>query len=118
MSAADLPMVLDGIAAIPEHMHEAVTAWVERAEPHPSRMGGFLYAVLSNNLVAAFSAADYANGASLRAWAAFLYNDMPQSAWGSEVQLMTWFHAHHPLCAVEHCEERAGHVGPHTGEAQ
>jgi hypothetical protein len=76
-------------------MHEAILLWVEHAEPHPDQMGGFFKSVLTNDLVGACSHADAANAMCLKAWALFLYNDVPSPCWGSEEKLQAWYVRHH-----------------------
>ncbi len=66
-------------ARLPEHMQEAARLYIEEGE----MPGDFLKAVLCNNLVEAFGRADELNRLSLWHWAQWLYNDVPQDAWGS-----------------------------------
>lgn len=54
---------------------------------HP---GGFLTAVLENNLVEAFSHADTQNTRLMRWYAELLYNDIPSGCWGSPVKVENW----------------------------
>jgi len=63
---------------LPDHMRHQARAYLEDRCPP----GGFLYAVLSNNLAAAASRADSANRAALLVWADWL-TTIPMIAWGS-----------------------------------
>lgn len=45
--------------------------------------GGFLYAVLTNDLFGAISRADTANGAAIRDICLYIYNELPSDCWGS-----------------------------------
>lgn len=91
----------EALSAIPEHMHEAVIDWVERGEPHPSQLGSFFRAVLTNDLAGAVSRADHMNGVCLREWALLLYNDIPRACWGSEEKLIAWYDAAHTTHVID-----------------
>ena len=52
--------------------------------------GGFLTALLSNDLVATFSTADDENREVIGEWVSFLYNDMPYGCWGSKEKVQAW----------------------------
>jgi len=84
----------EGLYLIPEHMRHAVQEWAEKGTPNPDDMGGFLFAVLSNDLSGAFSAADETNAEAMRRWAEFLHWHMDPRTWGSEEKLFAW-HARH-----------------------
>ena len=47
------------------------------------RPGGFLYAVLTNDLFGAISRADIANGDAIRDICLYIYNELPADCWGS-----------------------------------
>ena len=64
---------------LPYHMRDVARDYIEKGY----LPGDFLMAVLCNNLVEAFGQADEANSHSLRDWAQWLYNDVPEDAWGS-----------------------------------
>jgi hypothetical protein len=55
--------------------------------------GGFLTAVLCNDLFLAVSRADHMNQACLSEIAKWIYNSMPMAARGSEDQMMDWCRA-------------------------
>jgi len=61
-------------------MLEALEAYVHWGRPP----GGFLFHILSNNLVEAAAAADEENLRNLPAYAVWLQNECPHGMWGSE----------------------------------
>lgn len=72
------PLIFDGYN-IPEHTKDAlVRYYIDGYMP-----GGFLTAVLCNNLMGAVSAADSHNLRALKDICTFVYNDMPANTWGS-----------------------------------
>ena len=71
---------------LPEHMQEAARLYIEEGE----MPGSFLVAVLTNNLVEAFGKADEVNRSCLREWVLWLYNDIPEAAWGSAEKVLAW----------------------------
>ncbi len=71
---------------IPAHMHEGITAYVETRRP----VGGFLAALLSNDLIRAAGRADDENAAALMGWVRFLYNYAPGNCWGSPAAVKAW----------------------------
>jgi len=74
---------------IPNHMMTGVRDYVV----HGIEPGSFLYAVLSNDLVGAFGAADHINRAAMFQWASLLYNDIPSPAWRSRDAVNFWIAA-------------------------
>jgi hypothetical protein len=71
---------------LPAHMQGDARAYVERGFPQ----GGFLTAVLSNDLVGAFSSADSVNAWAMQDWATWLYNDAPEQCHGSPEKVQAW----------------------------
>ena len=71
---------------LPEHMQEVARLYIEEGE----EPGGFLMAVLTNNLVEAATRADGVNQQRLFEWAGWLYNDIPDRAWGSAEKVLAW----------------------------
>lgn len=72
--------------AIPDYMHGGIVRYVEnRVEP-----GGFLRAVLENNLAHAVATADEKNIRALHVYAAFLYNHVPTQCHGSPERVQAW----------------------------
>lgn len=73
-------------AAIPEDMRESMTRYVEeRKEP-----GGFLAAVIQNNLVDAVCRADKHNLLLVREYAQWFYNVAPAPCAGSPGKMREW----------------------------
>ena len=52
--------------------------------------GGFLFALLSNNLGQAFCRADSDNTKAMKEWVMFLYNQAPSDCWGSKEKVQAW----------------------------
>jgi len=72
-------------SGIPEHMHSAVISYVvDHLQP-----GGFLTAVLENNLMEAASRADSTNIQHLENYARLLYN-LPRNCWGDPSVVDKW----------------------------
>ena len=71
---------------LPEHMQEGARAYVEQGYP----VGGFLRAVLENNLVESFATADFINTAAMHEWANWAYNECPLEARGSQQAVTAW----------------------------
>lgn len=74
---------------IQEHMLESLKAYIEQHRP----VGGFLTAVLENNLMEACGRADDDNLANLPAFCAYLYNDAPSACHGSPKKVQAWLAA-------------------------
>ena len=72
---------------LPPHMHHAILGWIEHAEP----LGDFLTALLSNDLMEAFSRADNKNVAAMRQWVDYLYNYAPSGCYGSPQNVVAWW---------------------------
>ena len=71
---------------IPEHTYKALKRYVEDRIP----TGGFLYAVLTNDLVGATGRADSENAKKLNGIVGFVYNEIPSGAWGSKEKVEKW----------------------------
>jgi hypothetical protein len=71
---------------LPEHMRDGARLYIE----HGIAPGGFMMAVLENNLAEAFGRADYVNTHCMASWVAWLYNDAPSSCWGSPERVAAW----------------------------
>jgi hypothetical protein len=74
------------ISALPAHMHGAMLRWIE----HGIYPGGFLTAVLENDLRAAVARADMVNATRLPDYVRYLYNDAPSGCWGSPAKVRAW----------------------------
>lgn len=75
-----------GFYLIPSHMHEAIRLYVLHRVP----VGGFLQALLSNDLIGAATRADLENSLALYNWARFLVNHCPTDCFGSPEAYETW----------------------------
>jgi len=71
---------------IPKHMRYGMRLYVERGV----RPGGFLTAVLKNDLVGAITRADEVNQAHIHDWVMFVLNELPIGCWGSEEKVELW----------------------------
>lgn len=71
---------------IPEITRESIDAWVASARP----TGGFVRAVLENNLREAFARADFDNSAAMHDIVSYLYNEVPGNCWGSPERVAEW----------------------------
>jgi hypothetical protein len=67
-------------------MAEGVKLYLEQGIPP----GGFLTAVLSNNLMEACAQADEANRRMLFEWACWLHNEAPIGSYGSRGAVAEW----------------------------
>jgi hypothetical protein len=76
----------NGNFVIDSFMVSKLRAWVDHAEP----IGGFLRAVLENNLKEACGRADSSNLANLPAFVSWLYNEAPSDCWGSPAKVAAW----------------------------
>lgn len=63
----------------PDHLRESLDRYANDGVP----TGGFLRAVLENDLLAAIGSADEINSLALPHIVAYVYNEMPAGAWGS-----------------------------------
>ena len=72
--------------AVPEHTLPAILRYInDHIEP-----GGFLVAVLSNDLKESFARADIENREALFNIVAYLYNEAPENCWGSPEKVKAW----------------------------
>ena len=75
---------------IRETILKALRDYVERGVP----LGDFLRCVVSNDFVEACARADQGNLENLPAFAAWLYNECPRDAWGSDDRYVGWVGKH------------------------
>lgn len=68
--------------------------------------GGFLQAVLENNLVEAFGRADECNANALKDYARFIYNEIPTNSWGSATTVKTWLNNQESSLIDSNIDER------------
>ena len=71
---------------IPKRMMDGISMYIN----HKIKPGGFLRAVISNNLKDAVGMADDENLANLPAYVSYFYNEAPSDCWGSEEKLNAW----------------------------
>jgi len=71
---------------LPEHIRDAMQRYIESRIPP----GGFLTAVLNNDLAGAFARADHINRMHLYDIVRFLYNEAPSTCWGSPERVKRW----------------------------
>jgi len=76
---------------IPQYTLAALTRYVEKG----FQPGGFLTAVLANDLFGAVGRADAENSQALKAIVEFVYNQMPSNSWGSREAVQDWLYQHH-----------------------
>lgn len=69
----------------PRH-EDAIRQYVEDGRPP----GHFLRAVLRDSLTDAIGHADSTNRDSIGEWVTFVYNELPQSCWGSRDAVEAW----------------------------
>lgn len=82
----------DNLHLIPEHMRGAIRRYYfDGISP-----GGFLTAVLENNLMEALSRADDENRNALPAYGTFLYNYVPAESYGSPAKVDAWLRSFCP----------------------
>lgn len=66
---------------------ESLDSWGNGSRP---MVGGFLMAVLENNLKEAFGRADSYNIQTLGAIVSYCYNHLPAECWGSPAKVLEW----------------------------
>ena len=71
---------------IPEATREGLDAWASSGRP----TGGFLRAVLENDLRGALSRADHENARAIAAIVSYCHNELPGGCWGSPERYRTW----------------------------
>ena len=71
---------------IPAHTLAALDRYIN----HRILPGGFLTAVLSNDLFGAVARADRANKLALSEICQYIYNEVPGNAWGSADSVYRW----------------------------
>jgi hypothetical protein len=77
--------VFNGITA-PGHTIHSLIRYARDKVP----TGGFLQAVLCNDLMGACGKADLSNLKTLPAIAAFVYNQLPVECWGNKDKIREW----------------------------
>ena len=80
---------MNDYSRIPKHMRSGLDLYVQRG----IAPGGFLAAVLENNLMESVGRADDKNIACLPAWAQTIYNEVPSNCHGSPQAVEEWVNA-------------------------
>ena len=76
---------------LPTRTKDAIDRYVNDHRP----VGGFLTAVLSNDLAGSFWKADEENRANLFHIMAYCWNEIPAPCWGSPEKVKAWLKTHH-----------------------
>ena len=71
---------------IPQHTKDALDRWVENGW-HP---GGFLEAVLTNDLFGAVGHADDMNRVAIFDVCSYVYSELPGNCWGTHEVMKVW----------------------------
>lgn len=71
---------------VPEIIRDSLERYLNNKIP----AGGFLTAVLENNLCEAFARADSFNSANMKNIVGYIYNNIPNNSWGSKEKVATW----------------------------
>ncbi len=87
---------------IPEYMGEGLDLWIQFG----ILPGGFLTAVLCNDLMDACGRADNSNIHNLPAYCAFLYNEAPPACFGSPAKVEAWIEARRAAREARHNDAR------------
>lgn len=82
---------------IPSYMMEGLTDYVKRGVPP----GGFLTAVICNDLKEAVGRADEDNFHNIQAYVGYFYNVAPAECWGSAERMNKWIDDHRPRFITE-----------------
>lgn len=75
---------------VPDGIRESLARYVDHGTP----LGGFLQAVIANDLVGAASRADRANAGALAAIATVVNSALPITCWGSRRVYNAWINFH------------------------
>ncbi len=76
----------NALALLPPLMQEGITAYVMKGRP----AGGFLTAIICNNLALACMKADNVNKAIIPDYVKFFHNSAPSRCWGSVESMNEW----------------------------
>lgn len=71
---------------IDENIRESLNRYIK----HRIHAGGFLTAVLENNLMEAMGRADSVNRANLHEICKYIYNNLPRESWGSREKVQNY----------------------------
>lgn len=76
--------------SIPQHMMIAINDYIN----HGLEPGGFLTAVICNDLRGAVGQADTVNILLLPEYVSYFYNEAPGACWGSKARMDKWIGEH------------------------
>ena len=82
---------------LPRYMINSVLDYIEDGVPP----GGFLSAIIENDLRGAISSADLNNLALLPEWVTWFYTFAPASCWGKDGACRAWIDEFHPKIRME-----------------
>jgi len=71
-------------------MNPTTKEGIDRFAEHGQRPGGFLYAVLTNNLMESFGRADLENRNNMFEIVSYCYNEIAGDCWGSKEKVQAW----------------------------
>lgn len=71
---------------VPPDIKESIDDYVQNRVP----LGGFLQAVMANDLCEAVGRADADNMLTIRHIVGYVYNEVPPNAWGSKEKYYAW----------------------------
>jgi len=77
---------------LPERFAGDMALWIE----YGVAPGGFLQAVLTNDLRDTFARADYQSVREVAGIVSWLYNEAPAGCWGSPADCAAWYAARRP----------------------
>lgn len=78
---------------------------LERYVSHGCHPGGFLYAVLTNDLIGSVANADKFNREALVETVAYIYKALPHTCWGSKEKVTAWMQKKAEERALQNSEE-------------
>jgi len=81
-----IDQALYDVYGIPLHMRDGLNFWFD----HHREPGGFLQAVLQNDLVRAVMCGDAINRSCLHSYVLFLTNEAPDASYGSHQKYLDW----------------------------
>ena len=96
------------VPEVPRDVEATLTDYIQTGVP----MGGFLTAVVENDLANAVGRADAQNAAALRSIVMWIYNEAPSACWGSKEKVRAWIYAHEEIrrTDAQRIRLRNGHV--------
>lgn len=89
-----IPVFPNDWSLIPPLIREGIDAW--RDGCCKGMPGGFLTAVLENNLTEAVMRGDIHSLHGLAATVNYCYHKLPNECWGSPLKVTQWYNKHHP----------------------